>query len=268
MANISFVDLENKKSNPNKTNKDYKVSYFSIKDDGGDATVRFAHSSVKEIESLLQTVHIVKTLNKEGKEVFKRIACLRQPGEPASKCPLCSSENKAFSKVVGKFYVKLIEYVDENGKKVPKARIWERPASYAMKLKSLMDDYGDLTDIVFKIKRRGVRGSTETEYDEIYGKPEIYKPDIYVKDFSGFDGFKVEGSFYQVKTAEEMNIFLTTGEFPKTNSPIEKNTSYTKPVTPTFSETPKVTQTQPSEQPKPSSGQPNPIEGRPQRYKF
>jgi hypothetical protein len=263
MANISFLDYENKKGNYSKTNKEYKVNYFSLKDDGDYAIVRFAHSSVKDIS--INTVHVVKTVNKEGKETFRRISCLREAHEPASKCPLCASGNK----MVNKFYVKLIEYVDENGKKVPKARVWERPAEFAAELKSFMDVYGDLTDVLFMVTRNGVRGSTTTRYKPvpIPATSPIYKPESYIKDFSDFEGFKLEGNFYLVKTAEEIQTFLTTGEFPRTESAIQKTSSYSKPVTQVSPEAPKATQTQPSEQPKPV-GQSTPVEGRPQRYKF
>jgi hypothetical protein len=267
MANISFLEFANRKSNPSKQNKEYKVNYFSLKDDGDSAIVRFAHSSVKDFDIL--TVHTVKTTTKDGKEIYKRVSCLREPGQPASVCPLCTSNNKTISKVVNKFYVKLIEYVEENGKKVPKARVWERPAEFANELKSFMDVNGDLKNVLFMVTRNGVRGSTSTKYN-IVTIPEtspIYKPEFHVKDFSDFEGFKLEGSFYLVKTAEEINTFLKTGEFPRTESSIQKNSTYSRPATPSYDDTQEVTQPQPSEQPKPSS-QPNPVEGRPQRYKF
>jgi hypothetical protein len=266
MANISFADYENKKSNNNTSNKEYKVGYFSLKDDGDDAVVRFAYSSVQEFN--IVTVHVVKTTGKDGKELYKRVSCLREAHEPMAKCPLCLSGNK----VVDKFYVKLIEYVkDDSGNIVPKARVWERPAKFARELKSFMDEYGDLTNFVFKVKRRGTRGSTDTTYDIIPVRQEIYKPEIYVKDFTDFEGFKMAGSFYLVKTADELNTFLKTGEFPRTEAIVEKTGSYSRPAVSAAPVTPKpaVQPTTPApEQPKPTTGQSSPIEGRPQRYKF
>jgi hypothetical protein len=266
MANISFADYENKKSNTNTGTKEYKVGYFSLKDDGDETVVRFAHSSVQDLS--IVTVHDVKVTTKEGKELYKRVSCLREAHEPLSKCPLCT----AGIKVSDKFFVKLIEYVkDENGNVTPKARVWERPAKYARKLKSLMDEYGDLTNHIFKIKRRGARGSMKTDYDEIFipATSPIYKPEVYVKDFSDFEGFKMAGSFYLVKTADEINSFLKMGYFPKTEAIPEKTNSYSRPAVNTAASfsTPQATQPQPSEQVKPT-GQSNPIEGRPQRYKF
>lgn len=262
MANISYADYENKKSSGSSlTSKEYKVNYFGLKDDGDEAIVRFAYTSKQEFD--IVTVHNIKTTNKEGKEVFKKVSCLRDLRDPISKCPLCASGNK----VVDKFYVKLIEYVkDENGKVSPKARVWERPASFARKLGAFIDEYGNLTETIFKVKRRGVRGSKETDYDILPVNPAVYKQEVYVKNFADFEGFKAAGSFYLVKTASEMAQFLETGDFPRTEPTTETSNSYSAPSTPkpvTQQTTPTVTRE--VDKPAPTS---NPTEGRPQRYKF
>jgi hypothetical protein len=269
MANISYADYENLKSKPtNKSTKEYKVDYFSLKDDGDEAIVRFPYTSAQEFN--IVTVHVIKTTNKDGKEIFRRVSCLREAGDPVSKCPLCLAGDK----VVDKFFIKLVEYVkDGNGRVVPKARVWERPANFARKIKSLLDEYGDLTNHIFKIKRRGARGSMKTDYDAIY-IPEtspIYKPEVYFKDFSDFEGFKIAGNFYLVKTEAEINSFLQTGDFPRvesTNQP--QGQSYTGPVATNTSTTSFVPQ-QPTSAPTVDTnpqGSVNPTEGRPQRYKF
>lgn len=262
MANISFADYENKKSSPTQSNKEYKVGYFSLKDDGDEAVVRFAYNSVTEFN--IVTVHVIKTTTKEGKEIFKRVSCLREAHDPLDKCPLCLSGNK----VVDKFYVKLVEYVkDENGNVTPKARVWERPAKFARELKSLMDEYGDLTNVLFKVKRRGTRGSTDTTYLPVYipSTSPIYRPEVYVKDFSDFEGFKMAGSFYLVKTEAEMNIFLKTGDFPRVETTTNKTQTYTQPSAPTVATAQPVATPTVDTNPQ---GSVNPTEGRPQRYKF
>jgi hypothetical protein len=260
MANISFADYANKKTTgSNTTTKEYKVNYFRLKDDGDEAIVRFAYTSKEEFN--IVTIHSIKTTNKEGKEFFKSVFCLRDLRDPVSKCPLCASGDK----VVNKFYVKLIEYVhvkDQNGKiieVIPKARVWERPASFSLKLGSFVDEYGDLTETLFKIKRRGVHKSKETDYDILPANTTVYKPEAHPKNFSDFEGFKIAGSFYMVKTAEEMEQFLETGEFPKVS--ITTTAAEPKPVA-----APPVTTAMPTvEKPVVPS---NPTDGRPQRYKF
>lgn len=272
MANFTYTDYENKKGGSTTANKEYKVGFFGLKDDGDEAIVRFAYSSLEEFN--IVTVHSVKTTTRDGKETYKRVSCLREGQDSVSKCPLCASGNKLASK----FYVKLIEYVkDENGKITPKARVWERPAKFAKELKSFMDEYGDLTNFIFKVKRRGNRGSMDTTYDIIPTRQDVYKQEVYVKNFSDFDGYKMAGSSYLVKTADEMNAYLTAGDFPRTESVVAKTPApamaTTRPVAPTTPTTqatpaPKPVDAQPArveqEKPKPA----NPTEGRPQRYTF
>jgi hypothetical protein len=266
MANISYADYENRKTkSSNSGPKEYKVNYFGLKDDGDEAIVRFAYTSKQEFN--IVTVHNIQTTNKDGKEIYKRVFCLRDLRDPVEKCPLCASGNK----VVDKFYVKLIEYVkDESGKVTPKARVWERPALFARKLGAFVDEYGNLTETIFKIKRRGVRNSKETDYDILPVNPAVYKQEVYVKDFSDFEGFKIAGNFYLVKTADEMKQFLETGEFPRPERTDEYSENKSGPATPTVEATKPVVNTvipTAAAQEKPVLPS-NPTEGRPQRYKF
>lgn len=231
MATVSYTDWSesrNKKSTASK--KDFKVGYFkSLKDDGDEVIVRFAYESVKEFN--LQTVHKVKVGDK-----FRTVACL------GDGCPLCASGDK----VRTKFYVKIVEYIkDENGKVFPKSVIWERPANFSKKIISAytqaveMGVYpttSTIGDVVFKIKRNGAKGSMDTDYDVIPANPNIFKADVYVKNFEDFADLDLAHHSYMVRTAEEVSTFVETGDFPV----IEKTE-----VTPTTSvvETPKVTPT-------------------------
>lgn len=194
-----------KKEETKKTVGDYKVSYFGLKDDGDEATVRFVYNSTEEFH--LATIHSVDV---EGKQ--RRVSCLRTGTEPLSKCPLCDSGNRVYDKM----YVKLIQYTTEsNGQVSHQARVWERPAYFSKTLESLFKEYGTLSDIIFKIKRHGKKGDTKTTYDILYANPAIYKPELYVKDFSDFDNFEINKFFYTEKTAGEMKVFLQTGHFPE-----------------------------------------------------
>lgn len=268
---MSYDDYSKKPSNTtsNKDSKEYKVGYFSLKDDGDEAIVRFGHASPREIN--IVTVHTVKVTNKDGKELYKRVSCLREVNDPTSKCPFCVANSKTQPDgkkpypLADKFYVKLIEYIkDEKGNIVSKARVWERPAKFARELKSFMDEYGDLTNFVFKVKRQGNRGSMETTYSIIPARQDVYKPEVYVKDFSDFEGFKMAGSFYMVKTAEEISTFLTTGDFP-----IVQSTNKSNPVpAPAVSQPVAQPADQPSSPTTEQKGPANPTEGRPQRYTF
>jgi hypothetical protein len=265
MANITFDQVENlKKSGSTSTKgKDYKVSYFtSLKDDGDEAIVRFAYSTAEDFNEDLFSVHNVKTKNKDGKDVYRTVSCLKENlNSPKSQCPLCLTGK---NNPVIKFFVKVIEYVkDENGQITPKARIWPRPSGFVKQLRPFTFN-GDLSNMIFKVTRNGEKGNMKTEYDIEPTRPDVYKSEIYVKKLSDFEGFKLQGSiFLSVLTYQEMDTFIKTGSFPVIEN------KQTQPMPSTYP-THEVSETTPSprvveeDKPKPS----NPTEGRPQRYTF
>jgi len=206
----SFLKSSAEKSSAKPTSKFTKVGYFSLKEDGATAIVRFAYKNKSEFD--IVTVH---TAEVNGN--WKRVSCLRENlKEPVEKCPFCEAGEKLYSK----FYVKLIEYTkDEQGNVVATPKIWERPAGFAQQLDSLCTEYGgDLCDHVFKIKRRGAKGDMQTTYDVMYANPELYKESVgYVKDLSAFapaNNFDLAKHSYYVKSFDEMVEFLETGKFP------------------------------------------------------
>ena len=198
MAQIDFNSIQTE-SNGN------SVGFFSLKGDGDEAIVRFAHDSVQSFE--LITAHDI-SLN--GK--FRKANCIRDPKEPIENCPLCASGKKVQQRI----FIHLIQYVqDENGNIVILPKVWDRPISYAYKLKSLMDEYGTLTESIFKIKRHGAAGSRETSYDILFCNPSMYDVNKYVKDFSAFDTYKALGSVVLDKSFDELLTYLNTGNFPE-----------------------------------------------------
>lgn len=230
MAEFSYASYakyeQSRSTNSANTNLD-RVGYFnSLKDDGDEAVVRFMYTSPEEFN--LATVHNVKVGDK-----WKKIACNRTPFEPVEKCALCDNGEKPTMK----FYVKLIDYVrNDSGEVVPKAKIWERPASFAATLKSYFEEYGNISESVFKIKRRGAKGNLQTTYDIIYANPNIYKAEIYTAPEAIVNQLKnidLSKHSYFVKSNEDMLGFLMTGEFSQT-------TPQTTPV-----ETPKATPVEP-----------------------
>lgn len=187
-----------------KKQEGFKVNFFSLKNDGDIAVVRFDYDSPKEFD--METVHSIKQGNK-----YLKVSCNKDWHDPTSHCALCD----AGERVATKFFAKLLVYTqDQSGKIVANAVVWERPYSFAKTLAEYYNEYGSLNNLVFKVKRHGAAGSMETSYDLIVPDQTVYRPDIYVKDFSAFDGFKLEGVSYKVKTNDEMNHYLETGEFP------------------------------------------------------
>lgn len=254
MATVSYSDYyESRQKKSTAQKRDFKVGYFNaLKNDGDEAIVRFTYEDVKEFN--LQTVHRVKV-----GEFYRSVACLKEHFyDDNSTCPLCAKgETKAATKV----YVKFLEYTkDENGKVIATAKVWERPAKFTQKIVSAYNmalDMGiypassKINDVVFKIKRNGVAGSKDTDYDVTPTNPVVYKPELYVKDFSDFEGLDLAHHSYWVRTAEEINEFLTTGSFPvreykKTESDAVEVKSTTAEETVTEAKEEHPTESQPS----------------------
>ena len=213
MAQFSYQDYQNQQSNTPVQGQG--VSYFALKNDGDEAVVRFAYSSPEQFD--LMSVHV---MNIDGR--MRRVNCLRTPHEPLAKCPLCAAQEKVYQK----FYVKLLEYVkDENGNVVAMPRIWERPASFAKTLNGYFNEYGDVSECIFKVKRYGAKGSTDTKYEVMFANPAIYKSEIYLKDFSAFETYSLTKYVVLDKTAEELIALKANGGVTPQTSAAPVNTA-------------------------------------------
>ena len=163
------------------TGQNSRVGFFSLKNDGDEAVVRFAYNEIYEVFEDVVTCHPVTI---DGK--FKKVNCLRSPKGPIEDCPLCANGERYEQRV----YIRLIEYIrGEDGSITPVAKVWDRPRSYVDLLNNFYTEYGDISGQVFKIKRSGAAGSKDTKYNIIPANPTIYNSNIYVADFSAFDGY-------------------------------------------------------------------------------
>ena len=216
MAKINFEQI-----NSGNDGSNFQVGFFSLKNDGDEAVVRIMHDSTDSFD--LVTTHPIQIGNK-----YRRVNCIRDPRDPMDNCPLC----KSGAKVQQRFYIHLIQYVkDEQGNIIPQAKIWERSASYAVTIKNLIDEYGPLSDCIFKIRRNGEAGSMNTTYSILFGNPQVYRPEFYPKDGSLFDGYSVVGSAVMDKNFDEIAEFIATGEFPASQQvnnqpPVEPSVPY------------------------------------------
>ena len=183
-----------------------RVTFFSLKNDGDEAIVRFLCDDVADFEIL--SVHQVSIGGK-----FRKINCLRTPKDPIDACPLCATDNQ----LQQKFYVKLLQYVrdPETNEIVALPKIWEKSKAFATTLKGLIDEYGPLTDSIFKIKRQGEAGSRETTYTPYYCNPQVYKESLYPKAFDLFNGYKVLGGLVLDRSFEDVANFVETGTLPQ-----------------------------------------------------
>lgn len=171
-------------------------SFFTLRDNGDTARVRFLYNTVDDIDGY--AVHEVEV---DGKRRY--VNCIRSYNEPIDNCPLCS----AGYKVIPKMFIKLY---NEDAKE---AQIWERGKTYFQKIASLSARYNPLCNEVIEIERSGAKGDMKTSYN------------FYPIDNSEFDLESVEcseplGTIILDKTADEINAYLNTGSFPSDSQKI------------------------------------------------
>ena len=210
MAQMTYEEYSKKggeqMSNSSSSNS-FKVNYFSLKDDGDTAIVRF---NVKSSDDII--VHSQHTLKIDGK--WRKIECLRNSNDSVDVCPLCKSGEKQQFKI----YLELLVYENESGKVVKTSRIWETSVSFRRTLNSYIMDYGDLRKVIFKLTRQGKRGDMKTTYTLIPANPQIYTDENYVPDFSDFDTFDIHRGVLLNKSKEELEYLVANGNFPSKSS--------------------------------------------------
>ena len=210
---------------------------------GEEAVVRFMYDSSSEFN--IFTYHHMQIGDKR-----RKIDCLRNPHDPVELCPLCASGNKAQRR----FFIKLLQYVrQEDGtiKAVPK--IWERSDVYATTLNNLFNEYGNISDCVFKVKRNGASGDVNTSYDIMFANPVVYKPDMYIKDTEAFKDFDFFKYMINQKSADEMATLIKPKDQPQPQEQPQTPPSVT-PTQSTYKPQPEYnysTQSQPTEDTRP-----------------
>lgn len=191
------------------------IRWFKLKDNGDEAIVRFPYQNKSQLS--LVTIHSIK----DGDRWLK-VSCLREgPKDPLSKCPLCESGDNIKSRA----FIKVLDFIqDDKGSVLPQPCVWDTSKKVSDIVAGLIDEYGDISQMVFKIKRSGAAGDLHTEYSILPARTDIYKPELYPADFSGFNNLKLEGKFYYDKTEDEMKAYLATGSFLETKAPRKEAT--------------------------------------------
>lgn len=178
--------------------------WFQLKNDGDVARVQFMFDGIDEIPTF--STHRIKIGDKE-----RQVDCLRMPGDPIDKCPLCEAGVPAKA---ARFIV--MYQLDDQ-----KVKIWERGRQFISKLQGLINRYNPLSSHVFEIERHGRAGDQSTKY-------EIYPVDsVAPEDISQMEMPELEGSLVLQKTADEMEVYLDTGEFPSAqddSAPVRRRT--------------------------------------------
>lgn len=221
MAKLSYEEFEKFNNRPatGGTQQRASIRYFSLKDDGDTAVVRFDIHSLADMP--VSSVHTVES-NEDGKIRYRTVNCLRESANsPIDACPLC----KAGKPIQFRIFLPLISYnQDDNGNIVGEACVWPQGTKIRSVLKSFIEDYGDLSNMLFKVTRHGARGDKATTYTILPANPNVYKDTIYVKDFSAFDNEpEYLERFVHTKSIEDMEEFLSTGGFPNPFKKGEQN---------------------------------------------
>ena len=224
MAKYNYDSLktaQEQKAN-NSQGKNYpRVGYFWLSDKKPSAIVRFDVSSPDDLE--IVDVHNIKLTKEDGTNYYRYVACLRNNDEPFKNCPLCSQNVKTRSTQV---FVTMIEYyIDKEGKVVASPCVWSRFSGFADELVTLLNQYGDLKEHLFKVSRE--KTGNKTKYSVLY-QPEmgIYTEAAgYTKDFSAFNGLLINKHSYMERTYEELETFVTTGVMASRKPVGERNES-------------------------------------------
>ena len=172
------------------------TQFFKLANDGDVAVGRFMYSGIDDIDGM--TVHKVKLGDKE-----RYVNCLREYNDPLDKCPFCAAGLETTVKVFVPFY-------DEDTQAV---KLWERGKKFFNKLSKLCSRYPNLVSHVFEIERNGKAGDTGTTY-EIYPADGDFE-ELDIEDLPEVP--KILGGFVMDKTAEDMEAYLDTGNFPRVN---------------------------------------------------
>lgn len=176
-----------------------KSNYFSLKDDGDTAVIRFLYNDINDVQGV--AVHSIQV----GDRTID-VECLRAYDEPVDNCPLCAAGIKQNAKI-------FIPVYDEDAKE---SKIWTRGKSYFGELSSLCARYNPLVSTPIEIERIGKKGDTNTKYQP-------YPRQSDNKRIEDFPEVNPEGTCFQVKTYEELEEYLQTGSFPEDNQSATRN---------------------------------------------
>ena len=195
-----------------------KIGYFKLANDGDIAVARINISSTDDF--MFAAVH---TAQAGGK--WLKVSCHNPLGMNGGTCALCAANQAnpkgSISKSTKKMFIPMVvSYRDPQsatGYSEPIPVIWDRPAGFSRELANKLMVAGDLKNTLVLITRNGKAGDMQTTYsvDVLPATHPVFKPEMIPVDFSAFNNFNIAKHSYWEKTAEEINTFLTTGQFPE-----------------------------------------------------
>ena len=170
------------------------AGYFTLKDDGDSAVVRFMYNTVDDIEGY--AVHRVDVGNGRNRYV----SCLREDyNQPMDDCPLCANRN--FQQA--KFFFNVFDCETEE------AKLWERGKNILKSLIPVLNQIqGPICGTPIRITRRGVSGDMNTRYDF-----ELLAPDGMTMEDLPEATDPMEAVILTFST-DELNTYVRTGRLP------------------------------------------------------
>ena len=178
-------------------------NFFSLKDDGDVARVRFMYNDLKDVVG-----YAVHEIEVDGNKRY--VNCLRSYNEPKSKCPCCANDYMQKAKI----YVPLYN-VDTK-----EVQLWERGKKFLGKLQSICTRYArqdsPLVNHIFEIERNGKKGDQQTTY-EVY---EVGSDDTTLQDLP--EVIEPLGNIILDKSYDELDSYVRTGSFATQQVPTRR----------------------------------------------
>lgn len=230
MGRISMDSLDNYGNSGN------NGSFFKLSKDKETAHVRIMLNKPTDLDNHTFAVHEVKVGDKT-----RYVNCLRDYDEPVSKCPFCEAQYK----VIPKMFIPLYNEDKEE------VQVWDRGKKFANKISSFMARYSKPSIVahLVEIERNGKPNDMSTTY-ELY---EVDKDDTTLKDLPEVPD--ALGTIILDKSADDMNYYLDTKEFPPTDdeeeeAPVRRRSSRHEEVEEADEEEPPFEEDEEEEQPK------------------
>lgn len=225
MSQFSYAQYQQVVAQAQASGDGTKVGFFKLKDDGDIAIARVNISCNEDMD--FASVH---TIGANGR--WMKVSCLNPLGSYGGDCALCTAHaanpKGAISKSAKKLFVQMmVSYRDPasaTGYTPPTPVIWDRPAAFSRELANKLMIAGDLRNTLVLITRNGKAGDMQTTYsmDILPADHPVFKPEMIPADFSAFNNFNIARHSYWEKSADEINTYLTTGQFPEKtgNAPV------------------------------------------------
>lgn len=176
-----------------------------LSSDGSVAVVRFPYHSMDDV--VYTPTHNITDW--PGARYGKRVACVEQGG-----CPVCAEGIKVDIRV----FVKFLTYTVDNGAVVLNNTIWDRPSAFAdIDMKNLFDEYGDISKLLFKIKRSGTGTSTRYNIQPIINAA-VYPSEVYVANFSELE--QIDPVYILTKSPAQYYAIKHPNEAPVANAAV------------------------------------------------